>query len=136
MSIKGFVEMEAERAPAAFRTPAFKRLRAEWMHKLEADGFRDSELRSASGFDSRLPNEHERGMPRLEYYRIAGFHLHDRVWPSRLRRRAFELHQDGIPYAQFNRRLSPMVGRQASATYYMVQEEVDRMVAYYVGGVR
>ena len=105
MSIRGFVEMEAEHAPSAFRTRAFKDLRAEWMAKLQADGFEDAELNSSTGYDSRLPNEHERGMPRREYYRVAGFHLHDRVWPTRLVKRAFELHSEGVAYAKFNRLL-------------------------------
>lgn len=70
-------------------------LQAEWDARLRASGFVDAEKASLTGYDSRLPREYERGMPRQEYYRLAGHWLHDRCWPTRLRKRVWELHADG-----------------------------------------
>ncbi len=119
-----------------FDTPEFAALKREWDARLAASGFVDAEVQSLSGYDTRLVHEYERGMPREQYYRLAGWWLNDKVWPSRRLRRVWELHAEGATFRSRPAALQPMERtHRFRELAKLARREGRRMVKHYVGRV-
>lgn len=134
MSADTYIAERARSAPPPFASESFKALQRVWYGKLAATGFVDAEVKSLSGWDGRLPREYDRGMPREQYYRLAGWWLHDKVWPSRAQRRAFELHAEGVTFRAMPELLAPMPRTgDPRALCRLVKREAMRMAKHYTG---
>ncbi len=99
-----------------FDTRAFKQLHAEWTAKLAASGFEDIEHADRSltygGTTVRRSANRAARSHRAEYYRLAGQWLWERVWRTRMQRRTWELHTEGLNHREIMRALGPMRMRQ------------------------
>lgn len=111
-----------------FQGRKFRELQAQWYAKLAAGGFRDIER----GAEGRLPMadstlrvsiRRARNSGRAEYFRRAGHWQHDAVWRSRLARRIWELHAEGMGYREICRALGPMRLRQPRRVLELLQRE-------------
>lgn len=108
MSRDTYIAQHADSAPPPFKGEAFEALQREWYARLAASGFEDAEVKSQSGWDGRLPREYYRGMAREQYFRLAGWWEHDRVWPNRRLKRAWQLHANGERYRNIPAQLGPV----------------------------
>ena len=85
-----------------YDSPEFIALRRDWYAKLAASGFEDAEEFDGSRFIKRGTHATRRAVTkqaaslRGDYYRRAGQWLWERVWPSRLERRCWEYHSEGM----------------------------------------
>jgi hypothetical protein len=113
------------------RVPA--KLAAEWRRKLRASGFVDSEddrerlIRHGSADRRSLLTSEQGGG--AEYYRYAGHWLYFRVWRSRLARRAWELHSEGLTRDQVVLGLGTWRGASEHPVSDLLQEEREAMGA-------
>lgn len=93
-------------------TDEFKRLNKEWSKKLKKSGFKDAEdsfgnLNKWSG-QALLERTERDGVSvtaRVEYFRLATHFLLEHKFESRLDKRAWELHADGVSIRDIVKRL-------------------------------
>lgn len=87
-----------------FRTKQFKDLKDSWYKKLEDSGFKDIETdesmlkwSATSQFAQSVKNNGVEGQEAAgEYYRVAGFFLHDNKFENKLYKSIWRLHSEGI----------------------------------------
>ena len=119
-----------------FQTPAFKRLLAEWNARLAAEGFEDAE---PAGPDARMrfsestlvvSAKRARNSGRAEYFRRAGCWSWVGVFRSRMARRAWDLHAEGVPLRDIVHRLGPMRSRQQRRVLDVIKDQRVKMALY------
>lgn len=101
-------------------------LAAEWRRRLAASGFEDIEDADGElkepGFVLRQRLRRPLSVGVAEYYRRAGMWTHDAIWPSRLHRRLWELHSEGVDGGEMPRRMGPSAGRHHRRVFDRLRE--------------
>lgn len=104
-----------------YGTAEFQRLQAEWRKRLKASGFMDleddrgvlREDRSSHG-DLRVLSTEDSPV-RAAYFVLVGRWHHVRVWSSRMQRRLWELHAEGVGIRMATTRMWPYVNNFKSS---------------------
>lgn len=119
---------------SVFETPEFLALRREWERKLRKSGFRDIERENGSLQVTKCDREDRIRLadPRdwATYRTLAGRWLFLKVWPSRLRKRQWELHAEGVGTRTATLRCWPMHGNHRSRNQLLLYQDADEMLSY------
>lgn len=119
---------------SVFESESFIKLQREWAKKLRASGFQDIERHNGSlqvtkcDREDRIRLADPRGW--AEYRTLAARWLHVKVWPSRLRKRQWELHAEGIGTRHATLRCWPMHGNHRSRNQVLLYQDADEMMQY------
>lgn len=112
-----------------YETPAFAALAKEWRRRLRESGFRDQETdrevlreQHAASRDRRMLRGHT-GVGKGEYHTLASRWSNVRVFPSRLVKRLWELHAEGVGMHTAVTRLLPMVANARSRNQIILDQE-------------
>lgn len=117
-----------------YENEAFLKLRKEWGKKLSKAGFVDIESDRGVLRIDRCDRQDRIKLadPRnwADYHTLCARWLYVKVWPSRLRKRQWELHAEGVGHRRATVRCWPMHGNHKSRNQALLYRDADEMMGY------